>query len=143
MTREEQFHKVFMNIAIEISTLSRAERRKVGCIIVKEGNIIGLGFNGTPSGFDNCCEYLDEDNTLVTKPEVLHAESNALMKACTSTQSTKDADLYVTCEPCIECSKLIIQAKIKRVFYHESYRKHEGLELLRRTDIEVIQIYDE
>lgn len=152
--RELQFHKVYMNIANEIATLSRANKRKVGCIIVKDGNIIGIGFNGTPSGFDNECEVvriesdcetegidINMNQKLITKPEVLHAESNALMKVTCSTQSSIGADLYVTYEPCIDCAKLIIQAKISRVFYHVSDKRcNDGINLLSKAKIEIHKI---
>ena len=99
-------------------------------IIVKDGQVISNGFNGTPSGFDNSCEI---DN--VTKPEVLHAESNALMKLAQSTNSSKGATLYLTCAPCFDCSKLIIQAGISRVVYTHNYRKEDGLDLLSKTNV--------
>lgn len=112
---------------------SYCERRKVGALIVKDKMIISDGFNGTPSGFENICE--DENN--VTKPYVLHAEANAITKIACSSNSSLGATLYVTDAPCIECSKLIIQAGIKRVVYSRKYRLEDGINLLKRANIEV------
>ena len=98
--------------------------------------IISDGFNGTPSGFENVCE--DEDG--FTKPYVLHAEANAITKVAQSNNSSRDATLYITSSPCMECSKLIIQAGIKRVVYHEQYRLTDGLDLLRRAGIEIVHL---
>lgn len=111
-------------------------RRKVGALIVKDKMIISDGYNGTPSGFDNKCE--DEHN--VTYPYVLHAEANAITKVAKSNNSSKDATLYITTSPCIECSKLIIQAGITRVVFCEMYHKETGLELLEKTNIEIVHI---
>lgn len=115
---------------------SYCKRRKVGALIVKDKMIISDGFNGTPSGFENICE--DENN--LTKPYVLHAEANAITKIARSNNSSEDATMYVTASPCIECSKLIIQAGIKRVVYSEHYRLEDGIELLKRAGIEVMYI---
>ena len=109
-------------------------RRKVGALIVKDKMIISDGYNGTPAGFENICE--DENN--VTKPYVLHAEANAITKIARSGNNSEGATLYVTDAPCIECSKLIIQAGIKKVFYARQYRLTDGIELLERAGIEVI-----
>lgn len=109
-------------------------RRKVGALIVKDKMIISDGYNGTPAGFENICE--DENN--VTKPYVLHAEANAITKIARSGNNSEGATLYVTDAPCIECSKLIIQAGIKKVFYTRQYRLTDGIELLERAGIEVI-----
>lgn len=113
---------------------SYCQRRKVGALIVKDKMIISDGYNGTPSGFENVCE--DEHN--ITKPYVLHAEANAITKIAQSNNSSKDATLYVTASPCIECSKLIIQAGIKRVVYSTKYRLEDGIELLKRAKVEVV-----
>ena len=126
----------YIEIAKLWSSLSTAKRIQVGCIIVKDKQIISDGYNGTPSGFDNICE----DENYLTKPEVLHAESNALMKLAISTQSSKDATVYITLSPCFECSKLIIQAKIKRVVFLEKYRNLDGLDLLKKAGIQVDQL---
>ena len=116
---------------------SYCNRRKVGALIVKDKMIISDGYNGTPSGFENVCE--DEDGH--TKPYVLHAEANAITKVAKSNNSSNGATLYVTAAPCMECAKLIIQSGIRRVVYLESYRLSDGIELLERAGIEVIQIF--
>lgn len=115
---------------------SYCRRRQVGAIIVKDKMIISDGFNGTPSGFENVCE--DENDS--TKPYVLHAEANAITKVARSSNSSDGATLYVTTSPCIECSKLIIQSGIKRVVYNESYRMHDGIDLLKRAGVKCVQI---
>lgn len=115
---------------------SYCERRKVGALIVKNQMIISDGYNGTPAGFENVCE--DENN--VTKPYVLHAEANAITKIARSGNNSEDATLYVTDAPCIECSKLIIQAGIRRVIYNRTYRLEDGINLLKRAGIEVIHL---
>ena len=115
---------------------SYCQRRKVGALIVKDKMIISDGYNGTPSGFETVCE--DENN--VTKPYVLHAEANAITKIARSSNSSAGATMYVTAAPCIECAKLIIQAGIRRVVYSEQYRLEDGLDLLKRAEIEVIYV---
>ncbi|MBR4922982.1 MAG: dCMP deaminase family protein [Bacteroidaceae bacterium] len=115
---------------------SYCSRRKVGALIVKDKMIISDGYNGTPAGFENVCE----DENGLTKPYVLHAEANAITKIACSNNSSKGATMYVTTSPCIECAKLIIQAGIKRVIYSEKYRLEDGLDLLRRANIEVVYI---
>lgn len=115
---------------------SYCRRRQVGALVVKDKMIISDGYNGTPSGFENICE--DDDN--VTKPYVLHAEANAITKLARSSNNSDGSTLYVTAAPCIECAKLIIQSGIKRVVYGEKYRLEDGLNLLRKADIEVIYI---
>lgn len=108
-------------------------RRKVGALVVKDRMIISDGYNGTPIGFENVCE--DENN--VTMPYVLHAEANAITKLARSGNNSDGATLYVTASPCIECSKLIIQAGIRRVVYGEQYRLDDGIKLLKRAGVEV------
>ena len=115
---------------------SYCKRRQVGALLVKNKMIISDGYNGTPSGFENQCE--DENNT--TKPYVLHAEANAITKVARSNNSSDGATLYVTSSPCIECAKLIIQAGIIRVVFSENYRVEDGINLLKRAGIEVVQI---
>ena len=107
-----------------------------GALLVKDRMIISDGYNGTPSGFENICE----DENGITKPYVLHAEANAISKVAQSGNSSKDATLYVTASPCLECAKLIIQAGIKRVVYRDPYRLTDGIDLLRRAGIEVEQV---
>lgn len=115
---------------------SYCERRKVGALLVKNKMIISDGYNGTPQGFENICE--DKNNN--TKAYVLHAEANAITKVAKSNNSSEGATLYVTTSPCIECSKLIIQAGIKRVVFCDKYRITEGLDLLKRANIEIVHI---
>ena len=160
------FDKNYLKIANIIAERSYAVRHKVGCLIVKNNQIISDGFNGTPAGFDNCCETmvecdLDADTLdagaatcrfyhndcnqcpyhhLVTKPEVLHAEANAITKIAKSNYSSEGATIYITLSPCFDCAKLIIQAGIKRVVFQELYRSTDGIELLKKAGIEVEQI---
>lgn len=115
---------------------SYCKRRQVGALLIKNKMIISDGYNGTPSGFENVCE--DENDK--TKPYVLHAEANAITKIAKSHNSSDGATLYVTSSPCIECAKLIIQAGIKRVVFSDPYRINDGIELLQRAKIEVVQI---
>ena len=128
--------KRYLRMATIWAENSYCRRRQVGAIIVKDKMIISDGFNGTPSGFENVCE--DENDT--TKPYVLHAEANAITKVARSSNSSDGATLYVTTSPCIECSKLIIQAGIKRVVFNELYRMHDGINLLKRAGVEYVQI---
>lgn len=126
----------YLKMAMIWSQNSYCRRRKVGALIVKDKMIISDGYNGTPSGFENVCE--DENNQ--TKPYVLHAEANAITKVAKSGNSSDGATLYVTSSPCLECSKLIIQAGIKRVVFTESYRLEDGINLLKRANIEIKQV---
>jgi dCMP deaminase len=135
MAKQLELDHTFLEMAYVFANLSKAKRRKVGCIIVKDGQVISNGFNGTPSGFNNRCEVND-----VTKLEVLHAESNALMKIARSTNSSIGSTMYLTCSPCFECAKLIIQSGITRLVYKEDYRKEDGIDLLRLTDIIIEKI---
>lgn len=123
--------KDYMAICDIIASKSYAVRNKVGAILVKNGNIISFGYNGTPSGFDNVCEVNG-----ITKEEVLHAESNAIVKCACSVNSTEDSTLYTTLSPCFECAKLIIQSKIKRVVYKEFYRDFKGIILLTKAGVQ-------
>jgi dCMP deaminase len=139
MTNEEKqklLDQRYLKMATTWAENSYCKRRQVGALLVKEKMIISDGFNGTPSGFENICE--DENNR--TKPYVLHAEANAITKVAKSNNSSEGATLYVTSSPCLECAKLIIQAGIKRVVFTESYRIEDGINLLRRADIEVKQV---
>lgn len=140
MTQAEQkqfeLDKRYIRMAGIWAENSYCQRRKVGALIVKDKMIISDGYNGTPSGFENICE--DENN--VTKPYVLHAEANAITKIARSSNSSAGATMYVTAAPCIECAKLIIQAGIRRVVYSEKYRLEDGLDLLKRAEIEVIYV---
>lgn len=138
-----KFVKYFATIAEETAKLSSAIKLQVGCVIVKDNRILSVGYNGTPSGWDNECEEKiqwpnGDIKFLTTKPEVLHAEANALMKLCQSTESSKGATLFVTHTPCIECAKLIYQAGISQVYYINQYdaTKGCGQEFLEKAGIE-------
>ena len=131
--RQHKFDKHYLEMAAIWAKNSYCKRRQVGALLVKDRMIISDGFNGTPSGFENQCE--DDNDT--TKPYVLHAEANAITKVAKSGNSSEGATLYITTAPCIECAKLIIQSGIKRVVYSEEYRKSEGIELLKRANVEV------
>ena len=135
-TPEEQKHELdlrYLRMARIWAENSYCERRKVGALIVKDKMIISDGYNGTPAGFENVCE----DENHLTKPYVLHAEANAITKIARSGNNSEGATLYVTDAPCIECSKLIIQSGIKKVFYARQYRLTDGIDLLQRAGIEV------
>lgn len=141
---KRKFIDAYMRIAEEFAKLSSARRLHVGCVIVKNDSIIGIGYNGTPPGWDNNCEddvYDRETNRdmLVTKPEVLHAETNAIAKVAKSTNSTEGASMFITHAPCLECSKIIAQTGIEKVFYKNIYRNTDGLEFLNKSNIECVQ----
>ena len=139
MAGKDKLDQTYMDMASVLALLSHAQRKKVGCLVVKDTQIIAEGYNGTPCGFDNDCEYTDHVDEMYTKPEVLHAESNAITKLARSTNSSSGSTLYVTLAPCFECSKLIIQAGIKRVVYKDSYSKN-GLGLLETANVEINQL---
>lgn len=160
LEKQDKIDRLYLRMATIWSENSYAVRRQVGCLIVKDNSIISDGYNGTPSGFRNVCEYEPEatkefnDNCtvtaltndyragrkLITYSYVLHAESNAIAKLAKSSNSSEGATIYVTDEPCLECSKMIIQSGIRRVVYSRSYRTHDGIELLKRANIEIKQI---
>lgn len=125
-------------MAQEWAKLSHCKRKQVGAIIVKDRMIISDGFNGTPTGFENCCE----DDEGYTKWYVLHAEANAILKVAGSTQSCEGATLYLTLSPCKECSKLVHQAGIKRLVYLKGYKDDDGLAFLEKAGVEVTHIED-
>ena len=133
MDKQKELDSRYLRMARIWSENSYCQRRRVGALIVKDKRIISDGYNGTPSGFENVCE--DEDH--LTKPYVLHAEANAITKIARSNNNSNGSTLYVTDSPCVECSKLIIQAGIRRVVYAREYRLTDGIELLRRAGIEV------
>ena len=134
--KQRQLDIRYLRMARVWAENSYCVRRQVGALIVKDKMIISDGYNGTPSGFENICE----DDLGKTKPYVLHAEANAITKVAKSANNCDGATLYVTASPCIECSKLIIQAGIKRIVYSDRYRSDDGLELLQRGGIECIRI---
>ncbi len=129
--------KAHMRTAYVYAEESHARRRRVGAIIVKDDRIISIGYNGTPGGWDNECEIEQDDGTLVTKVEVLHAESNAIAKLAGSTESGKGAALFVTTQPCMECAKMIYQSGITEVYYAEPYRLTHGIDFLKKCGVKV------
>ena len=132
--KQLELDKRYLRMARIWAENSYCTRRKVGALIVKDKMIISDGYNGTPSGFENVCEL---DNG-TTKPYVLHAEANAITKIAKSGNNSDGATLYVTASPCLECSKLIIQSGIRRVVYSENYRLTDGIDLLKRAEVEVV-----
>lgn len=137
--KQQRYDEAYMRMAAEWAKLSYCKRKQVGALIVKDRMIISDGFNGTPTGFDNTCE--DEHNN--TKWHVLHAEANAILKVARSTQSCKDATLYLTLSPCKECSKLIHQSGIKRLVYRNAYSDTSGVDFLIKAGVEITALeYD-
>jgi dCMP deaminase len=134
--KQNKYDKAYLRIAAEWSKLSYCKRKQVGAIIVRDRMIISDGYNGTPSGFENCCE----DDEGLTQWYVLHAEANAILKVARSTQSCENATLYITLSPCKECSKLIHQSGIKRVVYQIGYRDTSGVDFLKKAGVDVDQI---
>lgn len=155
----------YMEIAEVTAGLSRARRLQVGCVIVKNDNIVSFGWNGTPPGWDNDCEYreyMDQDAggwldaeeiqerwplsdqlgryCLKTRPEVIHAEANALMKLCRTHESSQGADLFLTHAPCIDCAKLIASSGINSVYYRNQYRNIDGIDFLKKSNIDSQQV---
>lgn len=152
---KEKFKRAYMKTAHTFAELSHARRLKVGAIVVKDDRIISIGYNGTPANWDNNCEDEIFDTTteeinnttvtttrkiLKTKPEVLHAESNAIAKLARSIESGLGAAIFITYSPCLECAKLIYQSGIQQVYYQEKYRDDLGLEFLRASGVDVEQL---
>lgn len=137
---KQKFIDLYMDWATRVAKLSHAVRLQVGAVIVKDDTVISYGYNGMPAGWNNDCEHQLADGSLKTNVEVLHAESNAVSKLARSANSGAGADIFITHAPCIECSKLIYQSGIKRVFYKESYRDSAGIAFLTKSGIEVRQL---
>ena len=141
---KEKFINLYMDWASRTAQLSHAKRLQVGAVIVKDDSVISYGYNGMPAGWDNNCEELiyriAEEPVLKTKPEVLHAESNAIAKLAKSNNSGLGADLFVTHMPCLDCAKLIYQSGIRSVYYSENYRDDAGVKFLEKSGVEVQQI---
>ena len=146
-----KFANAHMKAAEVYSQLSSARRFHVGCVVVKDNTIIGIGYNGMPSGWDNDCEYQVTEYSEVTKswlttgeiktkPEVLHAETNALAKIAKSTNSSDGATMFITHAPCLDCAKLVYQSGIKSVYYRNSYKNTDGLDFLNKCNVEVTMI---
>ena len=137
---KEKFIDAYMDVAERFAQLSSAKRLQVGAIVVKDDRIISIGYNGMPSGWDNCCEDWDgEDdwgNTILkSKPEVLHAESNAIAKLARSPESGEGAAIFITHAPCIDCAKLIYQSGIATVYYKNDYRSTQGIDFLKKSGV--------
>jgi dCMP deaminase len=138
LAKQLRYDKAYLRMARTWAELSHCSRKQVGAIIVKDGMIISDGFNGTPSGFDNCCENADGE----THWYVLHAEANAILKVAKSTHNCHGATLYLTLSPCKDCSKLVVQSGIEKVVYTNEYKDNSGIDFLRRAGVEVVQIED-
>lgn len=136
INKQTRYDKAYLRMALEWADLSHCTRKKVGAIIVKDGMIISDGYNGTPAGFDNCCENESGE----THWFVLHAEANAILKVAKSTNNCVGATLYLTLSPCKDCSKLVLQAGIKRVVYMNAYKDTTGVDFLVDAGLEVVQI---
>ena len=132
---KKKFIKTYMDVAESFAKLSSAVRLQVGAIVVKDDRIISIGYNGMPSGWDNCCE----DNNK-TKAEVLHAETNAIAKLAKSSEGGCGATMFVTHAPCIDCAKLVYQSGIDTVYYKNDYRSTQGLEFLTKSNVDVIKV---
>jgi len=142
-----KFQQLYMDWARRAAELSYAKRLQVGAVIVKDDTVISYGYNGMPAGWDNNCEFefthpQTKITELVTRPEVLHAESNAIAKLAKSNNSGLGADLFVTHSPCIHCAKLIFQSGISRVYYGANYRDDAGIQFLKQSGVEIKQILD-
>jgi len=138
---KEKYLGTYMKTAKLFAEHSTAIRKQVGAVIVKDDRVISIGYNGMPTGWTNVCEYWNETAQLEgewkTKPEVLHAESNAIAKLARSSESGNGASLFVTCSPCLDCAKLIYQSGIQEVFYNQEYRSNDGIEFLTKCNIPV------
>ena len=135
-TKQHKYDKAYLRLALSWAKLSQCTRKQVGAIIVKDELIISDGFNGTPAGFDNCCE--NEEG--LTHWYVLHAEANAILKVAKSTNNCKGATLYLTHSPCRDCSKLVLQSGISRVVYQEAYKDPAGIDFLKNAGVQVLNI---
>ena len=142
---KSKFIDAYMDVAERFAQLSHAKRLQVGAIIVKDDRIISIGYNGMPTGWDNCCENTVQHHelgtcTTVSKAEVLHAETNAIAKLAKSGESGLGATMFVTHAPCIDCAKLVYQSGITTVYYKNEYRSTQGLDFLAKSGVEVKKI---
>jgi len=147
---KQKFIDAYMDVAERFSKLSSAKRLNVGAIVVKDDRIISIGYNGMPTGWDNTCEeevlvdygnrVSDAKYELKSKPEVLHAESNAIAKLARSSESGEGASIFITHAPCIDCAKLIYQSGIAAVYYKTEYRSTQGIDFLHRSDVQVVKV---
>ena len=145
ITMKDKFIKTYMDVAESFAKLSSAVRLQVGAIVVKDDRIISIGYNGMPSGWDNCCEDTVHHHelgtaTAITKVEVLHAETNAIAKLAKSGESGLGAAMFVTHAPCIDCAKLVYQSGIDTVYYKNEYRSTQGLEFLTKSNVNLVKI---
>ena len=134
--KQYRYDKAYLRMALEWAKLSHCTRKQVGAIVVKNGTIIADGYNGTPTGFENCCEDLNGE----THWYVLHAEANAILKLSKSNNSGEGSTLYISLSPCRNCCKLILQAGIKRVVYVVDYKDTSGVDFLTKAGVEVVHI---
>lgn len=140
MASQFDLDSVYMGTALLHAGLSKAIRRKVGAVLVTSEGVTLTGYNGTPKGLDNACESIDTSTgELVTKPEVLHAELNCILKAAREGVSVRESTVYVTLSPCVQCAAMLAQSGVKRVVYEQLYRNTEGLDLLEKAGIVVEQ----
>jgi len=137
---KEKMIRAYMKTASIFSELSHARRLHVGAIVVKDDRIVSIGYNGMPAGWDNNCEETLPNNELKTRPEVLHAETNAIAKLAKSNESGMGATMFITHAPCLDCAKLIYQSGISSVLYRDTYRSTEGIEFLNKSGIKVEQV---
>ena len=141
---KQKFIQAYMDVAKTFAELSHARRLHVGAIVVKDDRIISIGYNGMPSGWDNNCEnivgYDTKGSVLKTKPEVLHAETNAIAKLAKSTESGLGATMFITHAPCLDCAKLIYQSGIGSVLYRNSYRNTDGITFLEKSGVKITQV---
>lgn len=136
---KKKFAQAHMKAAEVYAQLSTAERLKVGCVIVQNDTIIGIGYNGMPAGKGNNCEYINDAGESVTRPEVLHAETNAIAKVAKSTNSCQGSMLFVTHAPCLDCAKLIYQSGITSIYYRSQYRSDDGINFLAKCGLNVMK----
>ena len=142
MNKQQRYNSLYMDIAKRVAKMSYARRLQVGAVVVKDDRVISMGFNGMPSGWDNNCEHIVEQHEdggqiLKTKPEVLHAESNAVSKLARSAESGLGADMFITHAPCMDCAKLIYQSGIKCVYFEMAYRDDSGIKFLEKSGVTV------
>jgi dCMP deaminase len=142
---KQKFQQLYITIASTVATMSTARRLQVGAIVVKDDRVISMGYNGMPSGWDNNCEDEicwpnGEIKFLTTKPEVLHAETNAIAKLARSNESGLGATMFITHSPCLDCAKLVYQSGINTVYYRNSYRSEEGIQFLEKAGVEVVKL---
>ena len=141
---KDKFIRAYMDVAQRFSELSSAKRLQVGAIVVKDDRIISIGYNGMPSGWDNNCEdYIqlsDDTITTKTKPEVIHAEANAIAKLAKGNESGDGSTMFLTHAPCIDCAKQMYAMGVKTVYYRDSYKSDEGLTFLKKCSIMVSKV---